>query len=115
MMPRLHDRRVGYISTSLIDYGRDGHRAEERRYIHRFRLEKKDPSAEVSEPVKSQFGWHVIQVMERRTKPVPSLEDMKEQLDQYLTRKAQQDAVLALRQSGKVERLDKPAEAAKPK
>lgn len=70
---------------------------------------------EISEPVKSQFGWHVIQVLDRRTKPVPSLEDMKEQLDQYLTRKAQQDAVLSLRQSGKVERLDKPADAATPK
>jgi len=57
MMPRLHDRRVGYISTSLIDYGRDAHRAEERRYIHRFRLEKKDPSAEVSEPVKPIVFW----------------------------------------------------------
>jgi len=57
MMPRLHDRRVGYISTALIDYGRDVHRAEERRYIHRFRLEKKDPSAEVSEPVKPIVFW----------------------------------------------------------
>src|SRR5690606_2722700 len=57
MMPRLHDRRVGFISTSLVDYGRDEHRAEERRYIHRFRLEKKDPSAEVSEPVKPIVFW----------------------------------------------------------
>jgi peptidyl-prolyl cis-trans isomerase C len=69
---------------------------------------------EIAEPVKSQFGWHVIQVLERRTKPVPSYEDMKDQIDQYLTRKAQQDAVLALRNSGKVERLDKPVETSKP-
>jgi peptidyl-prolyl cis-trans isomerase C len=70
---------------------------------------------EISEPVKSQFGWHVIQVLEKRTKPVPAFDEMREQIDQYLIRKAQQDAVLALRASGKVERLDKPAEAAKPK
>ena len=75
-----------------------------------FKMKPKD----ISEPVKSQFGWHVIQVLERRTKPVPAFEDMKEQIEQYLVRKAQQDTVLALRQSGKVERLDKPAEAAKP-
>jgi len=57
MMPRLHDRRVGYISTAFLDYGRDDHGVKERRYIHRFRLEKKDPSAEVSEPVKPIVFW----------------------------------------------------------
>lgn len=69
---------------------------------------------EISEPVKSQFGWHVIQVLERRTKPVPTLESMKEQIEQYLTRKAQQDAILALRKTGKVERLDGPPAAGSP-
>lgn len=64
---------------------------------------------QLSEPVKSQFGWHVIQTEERRTKPVPAFADMKEQIDQYLTRKAQQDVVLALRKSGKVEREDQPS------
>ena len=67
---------------------------------------------DTSEPVKSQFGWHVIQVEERRTKPVPTFEAMKEQIEQYLTRKAQQDAVLALRKTGTVERLDAPPQPA---
>ena len=66
---------------------------------------------EISDPVKSQFGWHVIQVEERRTKPQPTFEELKDQIDQYLTRKAQQDVVLALRKNGKVERLDQPAAA----
>ena len=57
MMPRLHDKRVGYISTQLIDYGRSEHRATTRRYIHRFRLEKKDPSAAVSDPEKQVVFW----------------------------------------------------------
>ena len=69
---------------------------------------------EISDPVKSQFGWHVIQVEERRTKPAPTFEELKDQIDQYLTRKAQQDVVLALRKSGKVERLDQPAAATAP-
>jgi hypothetical protein len=52
MLPRLFDERVGYFSVHQMDYSRDEHRAPERRYIDRWRLEKKDPSAAVSEPVK---------------------------------------------------------------
>jgi len=75
---------------------------------------------QVSEPVKSQFGWHVIKVEEKRTQPIPPFDEMKEQVEAYLTRKAQQDMVLSLREKAKVERLDekKPdapaAEAKKP-
>lgn len=76
---------------------------------------------QISEPVKSQFGWHVIKLDEKRMRPVPPFDEMKEQIDQYLTRKAQQDLVLALRQKAKVERLDEqkppagqPAEQKKP-
>jgi hypothetical protein len=52
MRPRLFDDRVGYFSATQMDYGRDEHRSPQRRYITRWRLEKKDPSAAVSEPVK---------------------------------------------------------------
>jgi Met-zincin/Domain of unknown function (DUF5117)/Domain of unknown function (DUF5118) len=52
MMPRLYDERVGYFTIRKTDYGVDEHRAPERRYITRWRLEKKDPNAELSEPVK---------------------------------------------------------------
>jgi hypothetical protein len=52
MMPRVFDRRVGYFSISQMDYSKEEHRAPQVRYITRWRLEKKDPSAQVSEPVK---------------------------------------------------------------
>jgi len=52
MMPRLFDERVGYFSESLYDYGRDEQRATERTYITRYRLDKQDPDADISEPVK---------------------------------------------------------------
>jgi uncharacterized protein DUF4953/uncharacterized protein DUF5117/uncharacterized protein DUF5118 len=52
MMPRLFDARVGYFSIRKYDYGIDEQRAAERRYITRWRLEKKDPNAAISEPVK---------------------------------------------------------------
>lgn len=52
MMPRIFDERVGYFTHATMDYTRDEHRAERVRYIARWRLEKKDPTAAVSEPVK---------------------------------------------------------------
>ena len=61
---------------------------------------------QVSEPVKSQFGWHVIRVEEKRTKPVPTFEETREQVEAYLGRKAQQDLIVGLREKAKVERLD---------
>ena len=57
MTPRLFDERVGYFSVRQQDYGRDEHRSVERRYITRWRLEKRDPSAEVSDPVKPIVYW----------------------------------------------------------
>jgi peptidyl-prolyl cis-trans isomerase C len=61
---------------------------------------------QVSEPVKSQFGWHVIKVEEKRTKPVPTFEETKEQVEAYLGRKAQQDVIMNIRKDAKIERLD---------
>jgi hypothetical protein len=52
MVPRLFDERVGYFSVRKMDYGRDEQRAPERTYVTRYRLEKKDPKADISEPVK---------------------------------------------------------------
>ena len=66
---------------------------------------KLDPG-QISDPVKTQFGWHVIKVEEKRNKPVPSFEETREQIDTYLGRKAQQDLILGLRQKAKVERAD---------
>src|SRR5690606_2106787 len=34
---------------------------------------KLQPGAYTKEPVKTQFGWHIIKVEERRTKPAPAL------------------------------------------
>jgi peptidyl-prolyl cis-trans isomerase C len=66
---------------------------------------------EISAPVHTQFGWHVIKNEGKRTKPAPSFEDVKPQLEQYVTRKAQAELVTKLRAEAKVERMDKKAEA----
>ena len=52
MMPRRWDERVGYFSIAQVDFGTSEQRSADRRYITRYRLEKKDPNAALSEPVK---------------------------------------------------------------
>jgi hypothetical protein len=52
MMPRLCDDRVGYFSVTFTDYTDVGDRVRQRCYIARYRLEKKNPNAAISDPVK---------------------------------------------------------------
>jgi Met-zincin/Domain of unknown function (DUF5117)/Domain of unknown function (DUF5118) len=52
MMPRLFDERVGFFTTNMEDFSKEPQRVARVRYIARWRLEKKDPNAAVSEPVK---------------------------------------------------------------
>ncbi len=52
MMPRLADDRTGYFLTAVKDFTRDTEDDYWRRYVERWRLEKKDPAAALSEPVK---------------------------------------------------------------
>jgi len=52
MVPRRWDERMGYFSIAQVDFGTTEQRSADRSYISRYRLEKKDPSAALSEPVK---------------------------------------------------------------
>jgi peptidyl-prolyl cis-trans isomerase C len=70
-----------------------------------FKLDK----GQISDPVKTQFGWHVIKVEDKRVKPTPKFEDVKPQIENYVARKAQAELVTKLRAEAKIERMDKPA------
>jgi hypothetical protein len=52
MAPRLADSRTGYFVNAYKDFSLDLREDYWQRFINRWRLEKKDPSAKVSEPVK---------------------------------------------------------------
>ncbi|MFC5066831.1 peptidylprolyl isomerase [Flaviflagellibacter deserti] len=69
----------------------------------------------ISDPVKSQFGWHVIKVEEKREKPIPTLDQVRDQIEQYANRRAQQEAIQKLRSDAKIERKDAPAQPDAPK
>ncbi len=57
MMARWHDERVGFNSSRTYDMSREVQKAEQVRFIHRFKLEKKNPNAAVSDPVEPIVYW----------------------------------------------------------
>jgi peptidyl-prolyl cis-trans isomerase C len=69
-----------------------------------FKLDK----GQISDPVHTQFGWHIILVEDKRTKPVPSFDEVKGQLQSYVAHRAQAEFVDKLRSAANIERLDKP-------
>lgn len=48
---------------------------------------------EVSQPVQTQFGWHVIKLIETRMQEAPSLEEVRGQIEESLQNAASQKVV----------------------
>jgi peptidyl-prolyl cis-trans isomerase C len=75
-----------------------------------FKLDK----GQVSDPVKTQFGWHIIKLEDKRTKPTPSFDEVKSQIQTYVAHRAQAELVDKLRKTATIERLDQPPPVADP-
>jgi peptidyl-prolyl cis-trans isomerase C len=75
-----------------------------------FKLDK----GAISDPIKTQFGWHVLKVEDKRKRQPPEFDKVKPQLETFVERKAQMELVNKLRADAKIERLDKPAQPAQP-
>ncbi len=65
---------------------------------------KKGETAKV--PVKTQFGWHVIRVTDRRAGAPPKFDEVKEQLRQKLAETIAQEEIAKLRGAAKIQRFD---------
>ncbi|HEY4957541.1 MAG TPA: DUF5117 domain-containing protein, partial [Caldimonas sp.] len=57
MQGRRADPRVGYFESGRFDFSDDLQRTPKQRFVNRWRLEKKDPGAPLSEPVKPIVYW----------------------------------------------------------
>ena len=72
---------------------------------------------EISEPVQTQFGWHIIKVEEKRDQPLPTFDQVKEAIMSQLVQAKAQEVVTGLRDSAAIEVVDpelkKSMEAAK--
>ena len=55
------------------------------------------------EPVKSQYGWHVIKLDDVRDLKIPSFEELKPQIQQRLQQQSIQEYVADLRSKAKIE------------
>ena len=75
-----------------------------------FKLDK----GQISDPIKTQFGWHIIKVEDKRIKPTPTYDQVKGQLQNYVAHRAQAELVDNLRKSATIERLDQPAGQSNP-
>ena len=64
-----------------------------------FKLKK----GKISAPVKTQFGWHVIKLEDRRTKPTPALDDVRDQIYQILISEARRGIYEEMRQGADVQ------------
>ncbi|MDX2155903.1 MAG: peptidylprolyl isomerase [Hyphomicrobiaceae bacterium] len=67
-----------------------------------FKLDK----GEVSLPIKSQFGWHLIRVEDKRQRGAPAFDAIKERIIASLIHRRAQEMGQSLRQKAKLEFVD---------
>ncbi len=61
---------------------------------------------EVSEPVKTQFGWHIIKVEDRRETSLPPYEQLEPRIRQHLAAQKTREITSSMRKDAKIEYTD---------
>lgn len=72
-----------------------------------FDLEKK---GDVSAPVQSQFGWHIIRLEEKRNRALPPFTEVEARIKEVLWQKKAQELIENLRKNTSIEFVDKELE-----
>jgi peptidyl-prolyl cis-trans isomerase C len=67
-----------------------------------FKMAKGD----VSDPIKTQFGWHLIKLEDKRTKAPPAFEIVKDRILQSMLLRRAQESAIDLRTKAKIEYVD---------
>jgi peptidyl-prolyl cis-trans isomerase C len=60
----------------------------------------------ISDPVQTQFGWHVIKVEEKRKRPPPPFETVKDTITDQLTQQKTTETLRGLQGAAKIEIVD---------
>jgi peptidyl-prolyl cis-trans isomerase C len=61
---------------------------------------------EISNPVQTQFGWHIIKVEEKRTRPLPSFDQVKDTITSQLTQQKAKQTLKDLHGAAKIDVVD---------
>jgi peptidyl-prolyl cis-trans isomerase C len=67
-----------------------------------FKLKK----GEVSQPIETQFGWHLVRVDERRRRPAPAFEAVKDRMLAAMIHQKAQQIAADLRRKAQIEYID---------
>ena len=72
------------------------------------------PGEYTKKPVQTQYGWHVIQLVDTRDLAAPQFDQVKQRLEQVVQAKKFRSYMDELMRTAKIEKLDQPATAARP-
>jgi peptidyl-prolyl cis-trans isomerase C len=61
---------------------------------------------QISEPVQTQFGWHIVKVEEKRTRPLPTFDEVKDNIIIQLTQQKAKQTLKDLHDSAKIDVVD---------